>query len=113
MIRPLICRGLLHLALALPFVACAGDPALPPDLLTRETFVDVYVALRMEALRSPSAEIDEEARLRIMEEFQVDEEDLIAFAEAHGSDPAYMLEVWREIEERLNVPVDSTAADSN
>lgn len=96
------------------FVACGSrEGPLPPDLMERDTFVDVYVALRMQALTSPQAELPEEERARILAEYDVTVEDLVAFAEAHGRDPDYMLEVWREIEERLNVPVDSTADDSN
>jgi hypothetical protein len=81
--------------------------------MERETFVEVYVALRMEALTSPQSELPEGARLRILAEYDVTADDLLAFAEAHGRNPDYMVEVWREIEERLNVPVDSTATDSN
>lgn len=101
------------LPLALGVAGCGADDALPPGIMERETFVEVYVALRKQALGSPEAELPEEERLRILGEHDVTVEDLVTFAEAHGRDPDYMVEVWREIEGRLNVPVDSTATDSN
>ncbi len=81
--------------------------------MERSTFVDVYVALRLSALQTPDANLPEAARDSILGEYDVSADDLVAFAEAHGRNPEYMLEVWRDIESRLNIPVDSTAEDSN
>lgn len=106
--------GVLALVALLTLVGCrSSEDSSPPGVLDREAFVEVYVALRKAALTSPDAELPEEERDRILEEFGVGADDLIAFAEAHGRDPDYMVEVWREIEERLNVPIDSTATDAN
>jgi hypothetical protein len=92
---------------------CGPEEDLPPGLLGRDTFVEVYVALRMHALQTSDANLPEAERDSILAEYDVDPDDLVAFAEAHGRDPEYMVEVWRDIEGRLNIPVDSTAEDSN
>jgi hypothetical protein len=101
---------ILLVACTLLSAACtSSDP--PPETLDRETFVEVYVALRMAALQQEDARLSEADRIRILDEFQVTIDELESFAEVWGGDPAYMLEVWRDIEARLNVPVDSTSVD--
>lgn len=114
MIRRLSTLLLLALTIVGSAAGCdSRDDALPPGLLERETFIDVYVALRMAALTADRAALPDVDRERILAEFQVSTDDLLSFAEAYGRDPDFMLEVWRDIEGRLNVPVDSSATDSN
>ncbi len=79
-------------------VSCA--PAEPAPI-GREAFVETYVALRAAELRSAGAVIPDEARDSVLAETGVSEEDLVAFAEAHGDDPAFMEAVWREVQNRL------------
>jgi hypothetical protein len=98
-------------------VACllAAAGCSPPSELAvdRETFIDVYVELRMAALDRDDATITEAERDEILASHEINQEDLFAFAEAHGNDPVYMLQVWEEIEDRLNLdPQARPQADS-
>lgn len=103
----------MALSLPLSVWSCSSEDELPPGLLEREAFVDVYVALRMSALQTSDANLPESVRDSVLAEYDVSADDLVAFAEAHGRNPDFMLEVWRDIESRLNIPIDSTAEDSN
>lgn len=71
--------------------------------MQRETFIQVYVELRAAALGHDDATVTDAERERILSSHGVAAEDLVTFAEVHGRDPAYMRDVWNEIEERLNV----------
>lgn len=104
---------MVAVASMLGVVGCGPEVELPPGLMERGTFVDVYVALRLQALQTSDANLPEDDRDSILTAYDVSADDLVAFAEAHGRNPDYMLEVWRDIESRLNIPVDSTAEDSN
>jgi hypothetical protein len=92
--------ALICLALAAGLAGCSDPP--PEETISRERFIEVYVALRSEA-HSPDApgEIDPEVRDRILAEHGVEAEELIHFVEVHGEDLQYMFEVWSEVEERL------------
>lgn len=103
----------LTLGLLLGLGGCSPDAEMAPDVMERSAFVDVYVALRMAALGTSDANLPEAVRDSILSEYGVSADDLVGFAEVHGRNPDYMLEVWRDVESRLNIPVDSTAEDSN
>ena len=63
-----VLAGLALLCTALP-LACSGDGAAPEDTtISRDAFVEVYVALRAVGLRTPSQVLPEEDRIRILEE---------------------------------------------
>ncbi len=79
--------------------ACAG--AEESTSIPRETFVEVYVALRAAELRSSGAVIADADRDRILAEHEVTEEELLAFAGAHGRDTAFMEEIWTEVQSRM------------
>ena len=86
--------------LATALVAGACETA-PEDAITREDFVEVYVALRVAELRGAEVVIAPETRDRVLAEFGVTEEDLTGFAERHGEDMVFMQGVWSEIQNKL------------
>jgi hypothetical protein len=102
---------LLFAATLLPgAVASCGPDA--PATIDRQTFVDVFVELRIAALDAPQARLPQEARERILASHGVTADDLLGFAEVHARDPAYMRSVWDEIEERMNVQAPESAESS-
>ncbi len=101
--RPHVRRRLLLLVVATLLAACGRDRA---DLIDRETFVAVYVDLRVAGLRAPDGMLPDTTRARILEAHGVDEQDLRAFADAHGANLTYVRDLWNEIEAKLDsVPV--------
>lgn len=92
--------------------ACEREPAgLDEDVyveaVARLTFADI---LLFEEDRLDSA------RVAILAELGTTGEELVAFAERHGDDIAYMHEIWTRIRERVDSlergPLDSIPADS-
>jgi len=101
----------LVVALLVGIGACGpSEPERPT--IDREVFIAVLVDLRMAALGTPDASLPPQERARILSDHELTEEELVTFAEVHGDDPDYMVEVWREVEARMNVPVDSAAGGS-
>lgn len=88
--------------------ACGGDGP-PAAAIDRVTFVDAWVDLRVAALTA-GGPLADSARDRVLREHGVTEDDLLAFADAVGSDPEYMLGVWTDVEERMRALSDSAAA---
>ncbi|HSM06785.1 MAG TPA: hypothetical protein VK858_19320 [Longimicrobiales bacterium] len=107
MLRPTLRAPLIALLIAAGTTACGPDDGAMPETLDRETFVAVMVELRKAALAESDATLRPSEREQILGGHGVTEEDLLTFAEVHGQDPTYMAEVWRDIETRLNVPIDS------
>lgn len=109
-----LARGAL-LALLLALGACGGDAAAPaPETgIARETFIATYVDLRAATIRAHTVEIPDQDRAEILARHGVTEDDLLAFAEAHGEDVAYMRRVWDEVEARMDAArVDPGPGDS-
>lgn len=74
-----------------------------PETISREVFVETYVALRVAELRERRDDgISAEARERVLAEQGVTEEELLTFAEVHGRDVNFMEQVWDEVETRLD-----------
>ena len=94
-------RLLLAMAFLLVGAGCGDDPAAATSSIDRETFVATYVDLRLSALGTQTGEITESERARVLAKHETTEADLLAYAEAHGSDPATMKEVWEEVRLRL------------
>lgn len=108
--RHLVLLGATAAAVVLPGCGPEEEATIP-----RETFVAAYVELRVAALERDDARVPDADRDRILAEHGVTAEDMVAFAEVRGRDPAFMRDVWAEIEERLNVnPADTgpTPTDS-
>ena len=95
--------ALLALVGAVGFVGCAADGET--RLISREEFVEAYVALRLAALEesggSDGVPISPEARERVLAEQGVTKEELSRFAEIKGGDVVYMKELWRDVESRM------------
>ena len=96
----LLAMGCLHVAACSP----GGTEADAGELMTREAFVEAYFQLRVEALKDPFREISVPARDRILQELGVTQDELLRFAEVRGTNPAYMEQIWDEVEARLVQP---------
>lgn len=92
-------RPSLLVALASALLLGCGGPA-EPAVIDRETFIETWVDLRLTVLHARGV-LTDSARERVLREHGATEEDLLAFADEHGRDPAYMLELWTEVAERL------------
>lgn len=105
-------RLVLSGALALLLVGC-GTGADGGDVLDRETFIVTYIDLRRAALRSPTRELGAAERARVLESHGVTEEQLLEFTDVHGRDVDFMMELWTEVENRMDsiatAPSDSSA----
>jgi hypothetical protein len=90
-------------AVLLALAACRGDERVPlvEGVIDRETFIEVYVDLRVATLEGQALALPEEERDRILASHGVDGEDLIAFVDAYGRELDYMNGVWSEVEQRL------------
>ncbi len=95
---------LVVLVVALGPVACRTSPAEAPATsdLARDRFIATYVELRSVAVREDRSLMDAERRRQILEEHGVTEAELLAFAEAHGEDVAFMKKVWDDVEVKLD-----------
>lgn len=104
---------ILLLALAVAIAGgtgCGGGPAADEaGVLDRETFVETWLDLRIAALRNDGV-LPLRRKESILADHGVTEEELRTFAEVHGGDPAYMLEVWNEVDQHLD-SVGSRARD--
>ncbi len=89
---------------------CSGPAGVEGDILDRETFIAVYVDLRLAAMDNRSHEIHPTARDSILEAYGVTADELVAFADSHGRDVDYMTELWAEVEELINQELDSDDA---
>lgn len=92
---------LLLFSVVVVLTSCGDGPAAASTSIDRETFIATYVDLRLSALGTPTGEITEAERARVLEKHGTREADLLSYAEAHGSDPATMREIWDEVRLRL------------
>lgn len=82
--------------------ACIGEGGSSGDGVTREEFIQAYVALRAAGLQSATGVISSEDRERILAAEGVTQEGLLDFAEIYGGNSPFMREVWDEVESRLH-----------
>lgn len=96
-------RLLLGSALLLASAACRGDGDVPvvEGVIDRETFIETYVDLRSEAVANRDLVLSDERRDEILARHGVDEESLLAFVDAYGSELDYMNDLWAEVESRI------------
>lgn len=92
-------RTLAAAALMAAAAAC-GDGDVPEGALDRDTFIEVWVELQAATAELPEAAQPAE-RARILGARGLTEDDLLEFVEVHGSDIAYMNDVWGEVLQRL------------
>ena len=64
-------------------------------------FIATWVDIRNIAARYDGSALPEVERTRLLQKRGVTEDQLLAFVDAYGEDPRYMLEVWTEVERRL------------
>lgn len=83
-------------------LGCGDSPGDRGLAVSRARFVDTYVDLRVEALRTESETLTDSARATVLARHGVTEEELLDFAEAMGGDLEYMRDLWNEIETRLD-----------
>ena len=94
-------RGTGCILAALLAAAGCGDEG-PAATISREVFVETYVALRVAELSERTDDgIPAEARERVLAERGVTEDELLTFAEVHGSDVNFMEQLWDDVENRL------------
>jgi hypothetical protein len=100
-----VIRAATPLALLLTMlVAACGVSGTGPDQTTldRDTFIAVYVELRVMALRQGAPGLTDQERQEVLDRHQVTEEQIMGFATVHGGDLSFMREVWDEIETLLD-----------
>jgi hypothetical protein len=97
-------RHAAFLAFALGIFACGGEPTASADEagLDRETFIATYVDLRVAVGRQGTHELTDAERTRILADHSVTEAELLDFVEIHGTDVAFMRDVWDEVEARMD-----------
>lgn len=87
-----------------------------PAGLDREVYIDAMARLTFADIVLFEEHQLDSARVAILTELGTTGEELVAFAERHGDDIAYMHEVWTRIRERVDSlergPLDSIPADS-
>lgn len=67
----------------------------------RETFIAIYVDLRIAAMDNFAQEIHPAERDSLLEAYGVTAEDLVAFSDLHGRNVPYMTELWAEVEDLI------------
>lgn len=82
-------------------VGCGGPSGIEDSATDRETFIAVYVDLRVAAMDNRGQEIHPAERDSILAVYGVEADALVAFADSHGRDIPYMTELWTEIEELI------------
>lgn len=95
-------RAALSLVMLGSVVGCSWPSGVEGDIPDRETFIAVYVDLRLAAMDNRAQEIHPTERDSILEAYGVNAEGLVAFADSHGRDILYMTELWAEIEELID-----------
>lgn len=96
-------------------LACGDFGGEDPAAIEEGRFIEVYVALRMAALRAGTDQLPPEDRDQILSEHGVTEDDLLRFIEVHGQDAQFMHSVWDSIEgeiDNLRVALPEGPADS-
>ena len=98
-------RGILStMLLGLASGACSDNaPSAMPDTVERETFIEVYVALRHVALRKTSRRVNPIERDSVLAMHDVTEEDLRVFLDVYHTEAEYMRDLWNEVEGRMSL----------
>ena len=90
--------------LALPAIiffhtACGGNtnPIANPDVIDRDTFITVFVDLRLAAVESEDFVITDSARDQILSSHGIDSESLLLIPEVCGTDLEFKRGVWNDV----------------
>lgn len=101
-------RGLLAAVMLAPTALCAGACGAAADTISREEFVEAYVALRVAELEGAGNVIPDAARDSVFTASGVSEEDLDGFVEAHGRDVVFMADIWTEVDSLMDARSDGS-----
>ena len=71
------------------------------EVQERESFINAYVDLRVSSLNMQTSEIGEAARDSLLAVHDMTEDELLDFVDRHGTDVAFMRDVWNDIETRI------------
>jgi hypothetical protein len=93
---------LFSCVLTLTLFACEGIGRGTAPGVSRDAFIDVYVELRVAALRTEEGVLPDSARSRILADHGVTEDALHDFVDDRASDLAFMRDLWNTIEARLD-----------
>lgn len=96
-------------------VACGDRGGGERNAIEEGRFIEVYVALRMAALRAGTDQLPKDQRDEILADHEVTEDDLLEFVEVHGRNAQFMHGVWDSIEgkiDNLRVALPDPPADS-
>jgi hypothetical protein len=87
-------------AILLSGTACGQGGADPEagSTISRESFVEAYLLLRLEDLRYPGMDLSIQARDSVLNEVGVTEEELLAFVDEWGRDAEVMQSIWQELD---------------
>ncbi len=111
------CRALGHAALGVMLfgtaVGCTGPSGVEGDTPDRETFIAIYVDLRIAAIDNSVQEIHPAERDSILEAYGVTADDMVAFAESYGRDVRFMTELWAEVEEMIKQRLEPDTQDED
>jgi hypothetical protein len=102
--------GVLPILMLVVSCTSGGPGRASEDVIARQTFVDVYVQLRIAALKDPMEDLPLEERDRILQEAGVSEDDLIRFVEVRGGEVQFMRQLWEEVDsliKEVSNPLDS------
>ncbi len=89
-------------ALALVLLGCTGTPEVTSgSTIDMDRFVAAWVELRASTISAPDGILTDELRESALERAEVTEEQLLAFAEAHGEDLSYMQAVWDSVQAQM------------
>jgi len=96
-------RVLLLILASFIGISCTKDNAGPEEgsTISRETFVEAYVQLRVQALRSPREELPLEERDEILARMGLEDQDLLTFVEIRGREVQVMRKIWEEVDSIL------------
>ena len=92
-------------ALVTAVFGCRGAEE-PEGIIDRETFISTYIDLRRAGLATPTHQLPDTARDRILAEHGVTRDQLMTFADVRGGDPDYMVALWSEVTARM-APTDT------
>jgi hypothetical protein len=94
----------MALSALLSLAACGSGESDQETGIGRQEYIDTYVEILRAAEVAEDSVAATEAARAILARRGLTEDDLLEFGRRYSEDPEYLVEVWREIEERLREP---------